>query len=172
MNSQSFITLADDLLLSQCDVHCYRSSGPGGQKKNKTSSAVRLQHRPTGLVTQAEEDRSQHINKARALKRLRMLLATDLLAELDVRSYRPGEHVSACLAGGRLEVRLKDERALPVINEVLSVLDGCGGRVSDAARAIGITTANLVKFLRIDPHVWRRANHIRQSHGLEALTNP
>src|SRR5437764_13370318 len=66
--------LSDDQLLAQCSVDTYRASGPGGQKRNKTSSAVRLRHGPTGLAVIAEESRSQHENKAKALKRLRQAL--------------------------------------------------------------------------------------------------
>ena len=70
--------LAEDRLLAQCEVDTYRASGPGGQKRNKTSSAVRLRHPPTGLIVIAEESRSQHENKAKALKRLWHALFLDL----------------------------------------------------------------------------------------------
>src|SRR5437660_7615871 len=63
--------LSDAQLLAQCAVDTYRASGPGGQKRNKTSSAVRLRHPPSGLSVIAEESRSQHENRARALRRLR-----------------------------------------------------------------------------------------------------
>src|SRR5437016_10459046 len=66
--------LSDAQLLAQCEVDTYRASGPGGQKRNKTSSAVRLRHKPSGLAVIAEESRSQHENKARALRRLRQRL--------------------------------------------------------------------------------------------------
>src|SRR5215212_2685874 len=70
--------LTEPQLLAQCEVDTYRASGPGGQKRNKTSSAVRLRHAPTGLIVIAEESRSQHENKAKALKRLRRALFLDL----------------------------------------------------------------------------------------------
>ena len=63
--------LSDAQLLAQCAVDTYRASGPGGQKRNKTSSAVRLRHPPSGLLVIAEESRSQHENRARALRRMR-----------------------------------------------------------------------------------------------------
>jgi protein subunit release factor B len=57
---QTWTRLSDDELLRQCAVDTYRASGPGGQKRNKTSSAVRLRHLPSGLSVIAEESRSQH----------------------------------------------------------------------------------------------------------------
>ena len=63
----AWVSLTDSQLLDQCEVDTYRASGPGGQKRNKTSSAVRLRHPPSGLMVIAEESRSQHENRARAL---------------------------------------------------------------------------------------------------------
>src|SRR6266480_6697616 len=71
MNRSNWTELNDAQLLSQCEVDTYRASGPGGQKRNKTSSAVRIRHLPSGLIVIAEESRSQHENRARALRRLR-----------------------------------------------------------------------------------------------------
>src|SRR5258707_6364884 len=70
----TWTNLSDAQLLGQCAVDTYRGSGPGGQKRNKTSSAVRLRHLPSGLIVIAEESRSQHENRARALRRLRQAL--------------------------------------------------------------------------------------------------
>src|SRR5689334_12976300 len=74
----SWTALTDSQLLSQCEIDTYRASGPGGQKRNKTSSAVRLRHPASGLIVIAEESRSQHENKAKALRRLRRALYLDL----------------------------------------------------------------------------------------------
>src|SRR5882672_2070535 len=64
-----------DRLLAECDVETYRGSGPGGQHRNRRDSAVRLTHRPTGIVVTATERRSQHQNKEVALERLAAKLA-------------------------------------------------------------------------------------------------
>jgi protein subunit release factor A len=57
-------------LLRDCDVEPFKSSGPGGQKKNKTESSVRVRHRPSGLVRIATESRSQARNRVSALERV------------------------------------------------------------------------------------------------------
>lgn len=69
---------SDEALLAECDVHVFRSSGPGGQSVNTADSAVRLVHRPTGIVVVCRRERSQHRNKAVCLGRLRTRIAEKL----------------------------------------------------------------------------------------------
>jgi protein subunit release factor B len=73
-------------LLADCDVEAYRSSGPGGQKKNKTESSVRVRHRPSGIVRVATESRSQARNREAALERV--------WKALEVRRRRPKPRVA------------------------------------------------------------------------------
>lgn len=155
-------------LLAECEVDTYRASGPGGQKRNKTESAVRLRHRPSGLSVIAEESRSQHENRARALRRLRQLLALRLRQPVADESVP--EAVQACIdKRGRLEVGRRDARYLPAAATILDVLVALEGSVADTARRLGITTGNLSDFLTGDDDLMLEANRIRGGLGLRPL---
>ena len=68
------LALDDEALLRACEVSTFVGSGPGGQHRNKTASAVRLVHLPTGVTVTATERRSQLRNRGAALERLRAVL--------------------------------------------------------------------------------------------------
>jgi len=170
--------LTDDQLLAQCEVDTYRASGPGGQKRNKTSSAVRVRHPPSGLIVIAEESRSQHENRALALRRLRQALYLKIRDETP-----PGSLTAEAVQGrdgyrdargadGRLRLGLKDARFWPAVGVVLDVLQASEARVSDAAALLGVSTGNLVDFLEADPRVWEQANQLRARFGQKPLRGP
>src|SRR3982751_1444390 len=115
---QSWTDLTDPQLLAQCEVDTYRASGPGGQKRNKTSSAVRLRHPPTGLLVIAEESRSQHENKAKALRRLRRALYLDLREPAPEAPGAPPDSAPARGAAGRLRLSARDSRFWPAAGVV------------------------------------------------------
>jgi hypothetical protein len=165
--------LTEDQLLAQCEVDTYRASGPGGQKRNKTSSAVRLRHTPTGLIVIAEESRSQHENKATALKRLWRAMFLELRdplpAELTPEVVAALPDYASARDGDRLHMSAKNSRFWPAVGVVLDVLDAVEARVADAAVLLGVSTGNLVDFLQTEPKVWQEANRLRTVHGHKPL---
>ncbi len=172
----SWAKLTDEQLLGQCHVDTYRASGPGGQKRNKTSSAVRLRHPASGLIVIAEESRSQHENRQRALRRLRQafylqvrdsLVPADLTPEILARRAEVRE---ARGPDGRFHLGRKDPRFWPAVGVVLDVLQAVEARISQAAELLGTSTANVVELLRLDPKVWQQANLLRARFGHKPLT--
>ncbi len=167
--------LTEPQLLAQCEVDTYRASGPGGQKRNKTSSAVRLRHPPTGLIVIAEESRSQHENRAKALKRMRQAFFLKLRDELDLaeitldRLVTRSDWAEARDGEGRVNLGRKDPRYWPAVGLVLDVLEALLGRVGETAAALGISTGNLIDFLQSDDKVWEQANQMRARFGQKPL---
>jgi hypothetical protein len=165
-----YLSLNDMELLGHCEVDTYRASGPGGQKRNKTDSAVRLRLVDTELIVTATESRSQHENRARALRRMRQAIALDLRGPLDRENYRPSAVVRGCLVGGsRLEVGRRDRRYDLVVSEVLDVIAACEVRLAEAAALFGITTANLATFLRKDLKLLDCVNRMRRQQGMKVI---
>ena len=175
MRRGAWTALTDAQLLAQCEVDTYRASGPGGQKRNKTSSAVRIRHPASGLIVIAEESRSQHENRARAFRRLRQAFF------LKIRDELPSERLEALQQredykdarqpNGRLDLGRKDPRFWPAVGVVLDVLAATQARVSEAATALGISTGNLIDFLAVEPKVWEQANLLRARFGQKPLRN-
>jgi hypothetical protein len=167
--------LTDAQLLAQCAVDTYRASGPGGQKRNKTSSAVRIRHPSSGLIVIAEESRSQHDNRAKALQRLRQAFFLKVRNALNAEDLAPeviaghADYQDAKTDGGRLDLGRRDRRFWPVAGLVLDVLAAQQARVSDAALTLGLSTANLLAFLQTSPKVWEQANLMRAQFGHKPL---
>lgn len=167
--------LSDVELLAACELDTYRASGPGGQKRNKTSSAVRIRHLPSGLIVISEESRSQHENRVWALRRLRKALWLELrlVVPEDRRTpeaiARHPAYVAARSRDGRLDVGPRNPLFWPVAGLVLDLLTDLNGRVSEAAAALSISTGNLIRFLDGDPKVWQVANRIRAAFGQKNL---
>ena len=160
------LSFDDRQLLAECEVQRYRSGGPGGQHRNKVASAIRLRHRPSGLVASAHESRLQQENLRRALRRLRIAIA--LAARVPLPSdfawpptVQPQE--------GRLRIREGNPGFPEAAALVLDAVASAEGRLADAAALLGLTTSGLTRFLKEHPALWREVAHMRERWGLGKL---
>ncbi|MDC7807624.1 peptide chain release factor 1 [Luteimonas sp BLCC-B24] len=141
-----------DIVLNPADlkIDTFRSSGAGGQHVNKTDSAIRITHLPTGVVVESQTERSQHANRDKAMKRLRAMLAE---AEAERRAAATAEIRKLQVGSGDRSQRIR-------------TYNYPQGRITDH-RVEGLTLYDLPNVLEgaLDPLVER----LSQEHQADAL---
>lgn len=181
-----------DDLLELCELRTQRRSGPGGQHRNKTSSGVFLVHRPTGIVGEATERRSQAENRYVALLRLRLRLATEvrtpsileaardqessLAGEAAWHGDRPAEKFESMeselrhrYGGVGLRIGVRNPAWPAVLALVLNDLHAGGGQPSLVAPCWSTTTSAVVRFVKTHAPAFALLNAIRNHHSRRSL---
>jgi len=112
-------------------VDTFRASGKGGQHVNKTSSAVRITHLPTGIVVSCQQERSQYKNKATALKMLKARLYERAVAEREAKKAEVDKQKTDIAFGSQIRsyvfqpyTMVNDHRTELKVNDVQRVMDG------------------------------------------------
>lgn len=133
-----------DLKMSDVRVDTYRASGAGGQHVNKTDSAIRLTHIPSGIVVQCQNQRSQHKNKDQAIKQLKAKLY-EMEEQTRLNEMREIEDNKSDISWGSQirsyvldSARIKDLRTNVETSNTQAVLDGDLDQFIEASLKLGI----------------------------------
>ncbi|XP_010690566.1 uncharacterized protein LOC104904082 isoform X2 [Beta vulgaris subsp. vulgaris] len=176
-NGGGFLQLSDEQLMSQCVMETFKSSGPGGQHRNKRETAVRLKHLPTGVIAQAAEDRSQHKNRASALGRLRALLALKVRRSVDLNAYSPPPELlqilptKSTIRGSECGPQIKSNNTKFVegMQALLDLIFAVEGSIADASKYLGMSTGALSRLILSDDNLRGAVNELRALKGMKPL---
>lgn len=154
----------DEHLKEGCIIDFHKCSGNGGQKVNKTSSAVRLIHKASGLSAEDTRERSQARNLSNALKKLRLRIALKIRNAVTEDSPLPVLSPPPSLNNVKTY-----STALALM---LDYLMACCWDVSAAAEAMNVSKTKLTKLIFRDPAFLLEVNRGRSEKGLPPLQNP
>ena len=160
MNQRDEILCMDDENLAAiCRLEFYKGSGPGGQHRNKTSSAVRVTLEQYNISASDCTERQQHRNRHNALKKLKILIALsqrqtpgDMSRIIDCSIHSPDYPLWTAMLFDILEANNYDQKS--------------------SALQCGISTTALLKKLARDPQLWREFAARRAARGLPTLKQP
>lgn len=163
---------SDDALIAQCEVDRYRASGPGGQHRNKTESAVRLRHKLLGVSAIGEDSRSQAENKVHAVRRLRSSIALEVREPVRLDGFVPSPRLAAFVAAGTAPLGAKTKLTgeyWAAMAELIDLLVAGDLEIGTTAQRLGITTGAMSKLLLHDDQVGRVVNDLRRARGMRPL---
>lgn len=169
--SGSLRFMSDAQLLRECRMDVFRGSGPGGQKRNKTSNSIRLTHLPSRIHAIAGESRSQQVNTLHAMRRLRLKLAIDLRETIDPVKFEPPDWFLEIRRNNRIEASYRHPFYSAVAGLILDLLKELHASPADVAGMLGVSTTAVIRFLENEPQLWTAANRIRADSALPPLTH-
>lgn len=162
--------LAPAKLLAECVVRRQRRSGPGGQHRNKVETAVVLVHQPTGIRSEATEQRSQAANEQVAIHRLRVKLAIQVRSNGEAGDgHRASPLWRSRLQAQKISIARTHEDFPRLLAEALDILSTLDFDVKECAQQLGTTSSQLVRFFKLEPEVLIYVNERRAKRELNPL---
>ncbi|KAH9726288.1 RF PROK I domain-containing protein [Citrus sinensis] len=154
---KNYLELTDDELLRECEMDTYKSSGPGGQHRNKRESAVRLKHVPTGLC--------------------RTLLALKVRSSVNLDAYSPPPQLLQILPPKSTirssevgqQIGPNNPKFALGMQALLDLIFAVQGSVSEAAKLLGLSTGALSRLILSDDSLRIAVNELRTSKGMKPL---
>jgi hypothetical protein len=154
-NRNDWLLSTEEVFLKDCTHDWFQASGPGGQKRNRKYSGIRLKHIPTGIYVEEVHSRSQNDNRHNAVKKLKLKIAIEADGP-EIELFRENTSVS--------------NKEFPLCAaKVFDTLKKAGFSVSDTAKALGVSTAKIIKFFSKSEYLWRELNQKREKFGLKHL---
>eukprot|EP00913_Durusdinium_trenchii_P006333 g5945.t1 len=164
----SGLDLSPGELLKHCSIRKGRTSGPGGQHRNKVETHVTITHEPTGLIGQAGERRSAEVNRKVAVRRLRLTLATEHREPVPIGEIRSDLWRSR-VRGSRIACNPSHTDYPSMLAEAMDVLVDASCDVKRASVRLGCSASQLVKLIKEHPPALERVNALRAERGEHPL---
>ena len=146
-----FITVEDKAFERSCRLEFYMASGPGGQKRNRTYSAVRATHKKTSISAAAEESRSQIDNKVKALKRLKKKIALHVRKDFLATGFKVHPEATVLfLKEGIKRINSKNKLYPLYCAVLLDSIYTAKGKLREASNRLNTSTGKLNKVISSD----------------------
>ena len=158
-NRDEFLRMDEKSLSECCKLEFFKGTGNGGQKRNKSSSAVRVRLEGTPYTAEDCTERSQHRNRAAALRKLKLAVAF-------------GERQFPAAPPERPECAVDHEEYPLMLAHLLDLCEELQWELRPAAEALGFSPSALLKLLARDPALWQHACRERLKRGKPALRRP
>lgn len=157
-----------DRLLADCEIKKTRRGGPGGQHRNKVESAIVITHRPSNIVGQAGERRSQHENREVALDRLRLNLAVGWRNPV-ADAQQPSALWRSRVASRKISISSKHTDFPTLIAEAMDFVQASEFEIAKAANRLSVSSSQLIKLLKSVPAAFSWLNQNREKIDLGPL---
>ena len=164
------VDLTPAKLLAECVVRRQRRSGPGGQHRNRVETAVVLVHQPTGIRSEATEQRSQAANQQVAIHRLRVRLAIQVRSNMETGCARSVSPLwRSRLRTQKISIARTHEDFPSLLAEALDCLSTLDFDAKECAQQLGTSSSQLVRFFKLEPEALIYVNERRAKRTQKPL---